>query len=55
VRRVTVLPAKGENCQPLEIEAGSSMNAQLADQYCEVGCGGPQQPVQYLPRMGFPA
>ena len=44
IRRVIVMPggARGDDVedQPLEIEAGSSMNAASTDQYCEAGCGG---------------
>ena len=43
VRRVTVVPPEGGGNQQLDIETGSSMNAQLADQYREVDCGGVQQ------------
>jgi DNA invertase Pin-like site-specific DNA recombinase len=40
VRRVIVLPGGDGGDQPLEIEAGSSINMPLTDQYCEAGCGG---------------
>lgn len=40
IRRILVLPGEGGAGQPLEIQAGSSINAASTDQYCEAGCGG---------------
>jgi hypothetical protein len=42
IQRVTVMPAGEGESQPIEIESGSSMTTQPAEQYCESGCGGPQ-------------
>lgn len=47
VQRITVMAGEDDDPQPIEIEAGSSINMQTADQYCESGCGGPQ-PVKHV-------
>ena len=46
VHRITVLPAVDDEPQPIEIEAGPSMNMQLSDEYCKAGCGGAQHAMQ---------
>lgn len=40
VHRITVLPGADDVPQPLEIEAGPSMNMQISEEYCKGGCGG---------------
>lgn len=55
VRRVTITPGEDDEPQALEIEAGSLGFATPADQYCNIGCGGPQQPVQSLLLLTFEA
>lgn len=48
IRRITVHPPTGDEPQVLEVETGSYANTARTDQYCEVGCGGPQQPLSRL-------
>ena len=40
VHRITVLPGGDDEPQPIEIEAGPSMNMQHSHEYCKGGCGG---------------
>jgi hypothetical protein len=47
VRRVTITPSEDYEPQALEIEAGTLPVGTPADQYCNIGCGGPQQLLQY--------
>jgi hypothetical protein len=39
VHRITVLPGGDDEPQPIEIEAGPSMNMRNPDEYCNFGCG----------------
>ena len=54
VHRITVMAGEDDEPQPIEIEAGSSINMQTSEQCCESGCGGVQvsQIGQSAPGVG---